>query len=180
MLFRSNNAAWAEKARFLTTQAKDDPVEYIHSQIGYNYRLTNIQAAMGCAQLEMLDEYIAAKRAISARYEAALAGIEGLGLMPHASWAWSTFWMYTVLIDEERFGHSSRWLLERLQERRIQTRPLWQPLHLSAAHAGSQAVVSDVAVRLNRDALSLPSSVGLAPHELDAVVESIAGLSRQR
>ena len=85
-----------------------------------------------------------------------------------------------MLIDEERFGNSSRWLLDRLQERLIQTRPLWQPLHLSAAHAGSQAVVSDVAVRLNRDALSLPSSVGLAPHELDAVVESIAGLSRQR
>jgi perosamine synthetase len=169
----TDNPAWAAKARFLTTQAKDDPVEYIHSEIGYNYRLTNIQAAMGCAQLEQLDDYILAKRRISARYNDALRGINGLTTMPCAPWVWSSYWMYTILIDEKRFGHSSRWLLNHLRDRRIQTRPLWQPLHRSAAHAGAQSIESGVADRLNRQALSLPCSVGLSDHELEAVIEAI-------
>ena len=176
----TDNAAWAEKARFLTTQAKDDPVEYIHSEIGYNYRLTNIQAAMGCAQLELLDQYISAKRRIAMRYEQALQGVEGLTTMPYAPWAWSTYWMYTVLIDEKRFGNSSRWLLSRLQDRRIQSRPLWQPMHRSAAHAGAQSVESGVADRLNRDALSLPCSVGLIDPDLDSVVAAITGLGPRK
>jgi perosamine synthetase len=173
----TGNSGWARQARYLTTQAKDDPVEYIHHEIGYNYRLTNIQAAMGCAQLECLDPYIAAKRANAARYHEALRNVAGLTLMPQAPWAWSTFWMYTVLVDEREFGHSSRWLLERLQERRIQTRPLWQPLHCSAAHAGAPFIASGVAERLNRDALSLPSSVGLTEDDLASVVRAITGLS---
>lgn len=176
----TDNPAWARQARYLTTQAKDDPVEYVHREIGYNYRLTNIQAAMGCAQLELLDEYIAAKRANAARYRDALHNVPGLTLMPHAPWAWSTFWMYTVLVDAREFGNSSRWLLERLQERRIQTRPLWQPLHCSAAHAGAPSLVSGVAERLHRDALSLPSSVGLAAGDLAAVAGAMAGLSAGR
>jgi perosamine synthetase len=169
----TDNADWAAKARFLTTQAKDDPVEYIHSEIGFNYRLTNIQAAMGCAQLELLDEYVAAKRRIAARYDEAFRGIDGLTTMPCAPWAWPAYWMYTVLIDEKRFGISSRWLLHRLQDRRIQSRPLWQPLHRSAAHAGALAIESGVADRLNRDALSLPCSVGLSDSDLEAVIEGI-------
>jgi perosamine synthetase len=172
----TDNEAWAEKARYLTTQAKDDPVEYVHREIGYNYRLTNIQAAMGCAQLELLDEYIAAKRRIAERYRAALGGIEGVTVMPAAEWAWSIYWMYTVLIDPERYGHSSRWLLARLGEKHIQSRPLWQPLHRSEAHPGAEAVESGVADRLNRDGLSLPCSVGLSDPELAAVVEAISSL----
>jgi perosamine synthetase len=176
----TDNTAWAAKARFLTTQAKDDPVEYVHSQIGYNYRLTNMQAAMGCAQLERLDEYLDSKRRTAARYEEALRGIEGLTTMPCASWARSAYWLYTILIDEQCFGNSSRWLLNRLQERRIQSRPLWQPLHRSKAHAGAQALQSGVADRLNRDALSLPSSVGLLDRELEAVVEAIVDLGSRK
>jgi perosamine synthetase len=176
----TNNDEWANKARYLTTQAKDDPIEYVHHEIGFNYRLTNIQAAMGCAQLECLDDYIAAKRANAAGYEDALRSIEGVTLMPAAAWACSTFWMYTVLIDELLYGHSSRWLLARLREQRIQTRPLWQPLHCSPAHKGARAIQSGVADRLNRDALSLPSSVGLTSTELQSVVTAVAGLSQAR
>ena len=91
------NEELARKARYLTTQAKDDPVEYIHSEIGYNYRLTNLQAAMGCAQMEQLDAYVTAKCEIAARYSAALRRY--LALSPaQAAWAKSTFWMFTVLI----------------------------------------------------------------------------------
>jgi perosamine synthetase len=85
----TDNEAWARKVKYLTTQAKDDTVEYIHNEIGYNYRLTNIQAAMGVAQMELLDEYIQAKRNIAARYASSLAEVPGISPMREAEWAFS-------------------------------------------------------------------------------------------
>jgi len=169
----TNNAAWAQRAKYLTTQAKDDPVEYVHGAIGYNYRLTNVQAAMGCAQMELLDEYIAAKRRIAASYAAAFADLEGITPMREAPWASSVFWMFTVLLDKAKTGIDSRALLSRMQERKIQTRPLWQPLHQSPAHAGAPAVMSGVAERLFHNCLSLPCSVGLRPEEQERVIASL-------
>ena len=169
----TDNDRWAEKARYLTTQAKDDPLEYIHSEIGYNYRLTNIQAAMGCAQLEQLDDYIASKRRIAATYTQSLISVSGIAPMVEADWAFSIFWMYTVLVDPERYGIDSRALLHRLGEYGIQTRPLWQPLHKSPAHAGSVAHHCNVAERLNREALSLPCSVDLDTNQLEQVMQAI-------
>ena len=93
--------------------------------------------------------------------------------MPEASWASSAFWMYTVLIDAPEFGVDSRSLLRSLAASSIQTRPLWQPLHLSRAHAGSQSYRCDVAERLYRDALSLPCSVGLTARERERVVDAV-------
>jgi perosamine synthetase len=164
---------WARKARYLTTQAKDDPVEYIHGEIGYNYRLTNVLAAIGCAQMEQLREYVARKRAIAERYKQALAGVPGLDSMRCAPWAQSTYWMYTVLIDRATFGMDSRQLLKRLDVQKIQTRPLWQPIHLSPAHAPTPPVSLPVAEDLARRALSLPCSVGLIPEEQEKVIAAI-------
>lgn len=166
----TDNEAWARKAKYLTTQAKDDPLEFVHNEVGFNYRLTNIQAAMGCAQLEMLEEYVAIKRRIAATYAEAFDGVRGLGLMPHAEWAESIFWMYTILVDAPTFGMDSRALMRKLAEYGIQARPLWQSAHLSPAHAGSFAVDCSVAERLNRDALSLPSSVGLTAADQHRVI----------
>jgi len=156
----TDNARWAERAKHLTTQAKSDPDEYIHDEIGYNYRLTNLQAAMGCAQMEQLDLYVAKKRAIAARYARALSGIEGIEVMREAPWAKSIFWMYTVLIHRRAFGHSTREWMRHLARKGIQTRPLWQPLHKSPAHRPAFAICP-VAEKLYRDGLSLPCSVGL-------------------
>jgi perosamine synthetase len=168
---------WARQARYLTTQAKDDPVEYVHGAIGYNYRLTNIQAALGLGQIEQLDEFIHAKRQIALRYSREL---EPLGLVPprQAPWALSTYWMYTMLADEQRCGFTSRALLRHLDARRIQTRPLWQPIHLSPAHAGSFHTDCSTAESLYRDCLSLPCSVGLSGREQNAVIESVGTLRR--
>ena len=91
---------WARKARYLTTQAKDDPIEYIHGEVGYNYRLTNLLAAVGCAQMEQLPAYVAAKRNTAARYTEKLRNVPGVQPMRNASWAESTFWMYTILVEE--------------------------------------------------------------------------------
>src|SRR4030067_2590445 len=82
----TDNEDWARQAKYLTTQAKDDPIEYIHNEIGYNYRLTNIQAAMGCAQLELLDDFIATKRRAADTYFQALKDVSGINCPPEATW----------------------------------------------------------------------------------------------
>jgi len=166
---------WAERAKYLTTQAKDDPVEYVHEAVGYNYRLTNIQAAMGCAQLEQLSDYVAAKRRIAAEYAEAFRDVPGISPMAQADWALSTCWMFTVMVDPDEYGMDSRELLRRLAEVKIQARPLWQPMHRSPAHAGSYAVSGGVAERINRDALSLPCSVGLSKADQKRVIDAIRG-----
>jgi perosamine synthetase len=169
----TDNAEWAARAKYLTTQAKDDPVEYVHHEVGFNYRLPNVQAALGVAQMEQLDDHLAAKRRIAAGYAAAFAGCHGLTFMRKALWAESSYWLSTVLVHDETIGHDSRALLECLGRQRIQSRPLWQPLHHSRAHAGCQSFRIEVADRLHRQALSLPSSVGLRPEDQQRVIDGV-------
>lgn len=169
----TSNEEWAQKAKYLTTQAKDDPIEYIHKEIGYNYRLTNIQAAIGCAQMEQLDAYVAAKREIADRYSSALRDISGIVPMQQAPWAKSTFWMYTVLIQEKKVGINSRRLLQALAAQKIQCRPLWQPIHQSPAHALSRVGDLPVSEQLGKEALSLPCSVGLSKEAQQKVIDQV-------
>jgi perosamine synthetase len=169
----AGNEAWTDKARYLTTQAKDDPLEYVHKEIGYNFRLTNIQAAMGCAQLEQIADYISAKRRIAAAYTQAFQELPGITPMAEAPWAFSVFWLFTILVDEADYGLSSRALMRHLDARGIQSRPLWQPLHLNPAHAGSRVYGEEVALSLNRRALSLPCSVGLSMSAQEYVIDCI-------
>ena len=163
----------ADRMRYLSTQAKDDPVEYRHGEVGYNYRLTNLQAALGLSQLEGLDWRLGEKRRIADRYAKGLADVPGLTLMAEAPWAQSAFWMYTVLLDEAAYGESSRQALARLHGLGIQTRPLWEPLHASRAHQGSQSFHCDTATRLYRDGLSLPATPGLDPAAQDRVIAAL-------
>ncbi len=172
----TNRQDWAERARYLTTQAKDDPIEYVHGTVGYNYRLTNLLAAMGCAQMENLDAYIEAKRRIAARYREALGCIPGITTPSEAEWATSTHWMYTIRIDECQTGIDARALLRALHAKKIQTRPLWQPMHLSPAHSTNQHLPCPVAEALHGSALSLPCSVGLKGADQDRVINAIRGI----
>jgi perosamine synthetase len=172
----TSNAEWAARAKYLTTQAKDDPVEYVHHTIGYNYRLTNVLAAIGCAQMEQLDVFVEAKRQIAKRYQESLASIRGIRLPEEAAWAFSTFWMYTVLIDEKQSPIDSRELLRQLGARKIQARPLWQPLHRSPAHLSSVSPCCPTSESLYAQAISLPCSVGLTQSEQERVIESIVSL----
>lgn len=165
---------WAIKARYLTTQAKDNPVEFVHNEIGYNYRLSNIHAAVGVAQLEKLDEYVLQKRKIAKTYEKAFTSIPGVKSMCEAPWAFSIFWMYTIIVNEEKYGMDSRALLRSLERHKIQARPLWQPLHLSKAHQASYATKCDKAEELARESLSIPCSVGLSEEEQMSVIESVS------
>jgi perosamine synthetase len=174
----TDTEAISRRVRHLTTQAKDDPIEYVHREVGFNYRLSNIQAAMGCAQLERLDEYVAAKRKIALAYRRALAEIPGISSMPEAPWASSTAWLSTILVDRDSFGMTSRDLLAELAASAVQSRPLWQPLHQSEAHKNSVSCGGEVAEMLNRDALSLPSSVGLGLDRVSEVADKIRSCCR--
>lgn len=169
----TNDAKIASFARYLTTQAKDDPIEYVHSHVGYNYRLTNLQAALGLSQLEQIAGFIAAKRRITAAYLAALAGTPGISSQRQAEWAFSTCWLFTAEVDPHTYGATSRDLLARLQQRGIQARPLWQPLHRSPSMKKLPDRNCPVADRLHERCLSLPSSVGLKSEEQQRVVDAI-------
>jgi perosamine synthetase len=170
---------WAARAKYLTTQAKDDPIEFVHGEIGYNYRLTNIQAAMGCAQLELLEDCISRKRLIADRYAQILRNVPGVTVMPQAPWAFSVYWMYTILIEPVQNGLDSREMLKALQAAQIQTRPLWQPIHLSPAHTQAYATPCPVAEHLNQIALSLPCSVGLSSGDQEKVIATVVSLGKQ-
>ena len=169
----TDDPALARRARYLSTTAKDEPLEGVHGAIGYNYRLTNLQAAMGCAQLDRLDHLLGAKRRIAARYGEALAGLPGIGVMPEAAWAESAFWLYSIRVDQEAAGLGSRALRDRLARAGIESRCFWQPLHLSPAHAGAPCLGGAVAERLHREILSLPCSCGLTPDDQDRVIAAV-------
>jgi perosamine synthetase len=170
----TNDESLAKRARYLTTQAKDDTVEYIHGETGFNYRLTNVLAAMGCAQMEQLDDYIRTKRETAAYYDETLGDIPGITVMKQAPWAFSTFWLYTILIDAQEYGITSRALLQKLTAAKIQSRPLWQPLHSSPVFADLANPPCPVSETLNRDALSIPCSVGITPEQRELVARTIA------
>ena len=172
----TNNQEWAQKAKYLTTQAKDDPIEYVHGEVGYNYRLTNLLAAVGCAQMEQLATYVAAKRKIAAHYIDKLQDLPGIAAMKSAPWAASTFWMFTIRVDKEKFGMDSRQLMWALGSRQIQCRPLWQPIHQSPAYASEYMLTMPVAEQLARQCLSLPCSVGLTEDEQDKVIAALVEL----
>jgi perosamine synthetase len=163
----------ARKARYFTTQAKDDAVEFVHGAVGYNYRLPNILAAMGCGQLERLDAYVARKREIAAGYDADFAATSGLHPLREQPGSLCTFWLYTMRVEAGAGRPGSRELLAALKTGGIQTRPLWQPLHLSPAHRGSFSTDCSVAERLNRECLSLPCSVGLAEDDRRRVSSAV-------
>jgi perosamine synthetase len=174
----TNDEESAFRAKYLTTQAKDDPIEYVHGEVGYNYRLTNLLAAVGCAQMEQLEAYVASKLKIAARYTEKLKNLAGVVSMRSAPWAASTFWMYTILVEEEQFPMDSRQLMRMLGLRKIQCRPLWQPIHQSPAHASKNVVTLPVAEQLARRGLSLPCSVGLTESDQGRVIDALVELGQ--
>ena len=174
----TDDRKFAERARYLTTQAKDDPIENIHGAIGYNYRLSNIQAAMGTAQLEQLDRFVQHKRDIAGSYMRSLAGIEGITLQGVASWAKSSFWLNTVLVDRKQYGMDSRQLMRKLAVAEVETRPFWCPLPMLKPYQSSYSCPIPVTRRLYRDGISLPSSVGLTTEQQQRVVQVLSANSR--
>lgn len=163
-----------ERARFLSTQAKSDAHEYVHSEVGFNYRLTNVQAAIGVAQMERLPEFLARKSSIHAAYRAAFEPFGLAGVQP-APGAGCSHWLSTFTLPH---GVNRIELSRRLREANIEVRPLWQPLHRSPAMRGSYAERCPCAEDLYDRALSLPSSTSITDEELDRVCVELIRLLR--
>jgi perosamine synthetase len=172
----TNDKAVADRVRYLATQAKDDPLEYVHGEVGFNYRLANPLAAIGVAQLEKLATFTERKRSIFFRYVEELGDVPGVSFQQEAEWAFSTFWLAATRIDEAQFGMGSRELMHRLLDSGIQVRPFWQALHDSPSMSGTQAYEIDVASQLVAESLMLPCSVGLSEADQGRVIETIHGL----
>jgi perosamine synthetase len=162
----------AERARYLSTQARDDATEYVHHEVGFNYRLTNVQAAIGLAQLERLPDHVERKRAIAARYAAAFEAVPALARPTEMPWARSTFWLYTVRVGA-RARRSSREVIAALAREGIEARPLWAPLHEQRPYRGARAYRLENARRIYDEAVSLPSSVDLSPEDQDRVIGAV-------
>lgn len=166
----TNDLEKARLARHLTTQAKLAGREYVHDLVGFNYRLTNVAAALGVAQLEQLEGFLEAKRVLAHRYRDSLGGLRVEG-PPYAPWANPSFWLYSILLTEQ--DDRDR-VLDCLQAAAVQARPLWFPIHRQVPYAAAERLGGDVADDLHRRGISLPSSVGLSAEDQTRVVEALS------
>ena len=175
----TNDLAVAARARSLTTQARADALEWIHDEVGYNYRLTNLQAALGVAQLEQLSAFVEDKRRTAAAYARGVAGLDGVEMFVEQPWARSTYWMPSVLLDPARFG-PARDVVRAANADGIGFRPLWYPLHRQPVFAERQAYRIEVADDLHARGVSLPCSVGISEEERARVIDRLARCRRAR
>jgi perosamine synthetase len=163
----TEDPALAAHAKHLTTTAKTDEIEFFHDEVGYNYRLTNISAALGVAQLEKLDDYVEIKRRIAARYAESLKNNPHIEVHPEPRYCRSTFWMYSVILDRV-----ARPIIDSLNRGGVMSRPIWIPIHkLPVFSAAAFPFKVTTAEGLYRSGLSLPCSIGISEAELGRVVD---------
>jgi len=171
----TNDKALAEKARYLTTQAKDDPIRYIHHEIGYNFRLTNIQAALGVAQLEQLPDFLERKKGNFWQYQTALEEIVGLNLAAVPNYADNNHWMNLLKIDSNIYGADMKTLMQWLEKNSIQTRPVWALNHLQKPYKNCISYEIENAYKLVNNSLCLPSSLNLTEDEITKIITNLNG-----
>lgn len=162
----SNHVQLVEHARFLSTQAKDPFPHYEHSQIGYNYRMSNITAGIGRGQMLVLDERVEKRRAIHERYIQELSNLPGVTFLPEPTGAFSNRWLTTILIDPAvSRGVTGEMIRLRLDEENIESRPLWKPMHLQPVFKGAASFVNGISELLFAQGLCLPSGSSLTEEE---------------
>jgi len=160
----------AEKAKYLTTQAKNDPIRYKHHEIGYNFRLTNIQAALGVAQLEQLDVFLNRKKEIHKRYMSGVEIDDGLTLAEVPDYANSNYWLNILQINDQVYGVDYKTLMTKLENNGIQSRPVWHLNHLQIPYKDYYSFHIHNAQKLVNNSLCLPSSTNLFDSEMDKII----------
>ncbi|HOX24960.1 MAG TPA: LegC family aminotransferase [Candidatus Krumholzibacteria bacterium] len=170
----TDRADHAGRARYLTQQAKDDPIAFRHDEVGYNYRLTNLAAALGVGQLELLEHFVARKRANLARYGERLAHLPWCELAPAPPYARNNHWMYPLYLRDGKWRGRARELVAALGAEGIETRPLWMLNHLQRPYRGCRVVGDRRARDLVANTVNLPCSVDLTPAAVDRVCEVLA------
>ena len=160
-------------ARKLATQARDPAPHYQHSEIGYNYRLSNVLAGIGRGQLSVLEERVAARRANFDYYRRALGDVPGVEFMPEAPWGRHTRWLSCITIDPAEFGADREQVRLALEAENIESRPVWKPMHLQPVFKDCVVVGGEVAEDLFEHGLCLPSGSSLSQVDLERVVDAI-------
>lgn len=169
----SADEALVRHARKLASQARDPAPHYEHSEIGYNYRMSNILAGIGRAQLRVLHDRVRARRRNFEFYREALGDLAGISFQPEAPWGTHTRWLTCVLIDPQEFGADRETVRQALESENIESRPVWKPMHLQPVFGDCPRVGGQVAENLFRRGLCLPSGSNLTEDDLFRVVDAI-------
>ncbi|MFV8755122.1 DegT/DnrJ/EryC1/StrS family aminotransferase [Nannocystaceae bacterium ST9] len=167
------------RARWLASQARERVAHYEHETLGYNFRLSNLLAGLGLAQLARLDELVAGRRAIAARYRELLGDLPGLEFPIDEPGHQPNHWLSVLLIDPRRFGAGPQDVRLELERRNIESRPLWKPLHLQPVFRGARTIGGEVAESLFARGLCLPSGAGIGEPELARVVEGVRAVHQR-
>ncbi len=167
------NPDWIQQARFWSTQARDNAIWYEHSEMGYNYRMSNVLAGIGRGQLEVLNTRVDQRRSIAFRYRDAFADIPGLEFMPQSPHGIHTNWLSCFLIDEALFGCSRDALISALDAAGIETRPVWKPMHLQPLYRHAESIGGEIAEDLFMRGICLPSSSSLTPVDQMRVITAV-------
>ena len=170
----SQNKEWIEKAKFLSTQAKEAFLHYEHKEYGYNYRMSNVLSAIGVAQMEVLDDRVNRKREIFAFYKEQLAEVEEISFMPEIENTRGNRWLTTIIFDKT----DPLKVVKALEEVNAESRPLWKPMHLQALFKDSLKFVDGTSEQLFKCGLCLPSPTSSSDEDLMRVVEVIKNLCR--
>ncbi len=170
----SNHPDWAEHAKHLSTQAKADELQFIHDEIGYNYRMTNLQAALGLAQLEQIEGFIAHKRAMYEFYRERLDGKNGFRILPFRAGVRSNHWFYSLYLEDAR--HRRDDVIAALREQQIQTRPVWALIHEQADYGACERYGTELAEDFRARIVNLPCSTNLTEADAQRVADALLAL----
>lgn len=177
-MLASHNKKLIDEARFLSQQARDAAPHYEHTTYGYNYRMSNIVAAIGRGQLEVLEARVARRREIFAQYETALRGLPGLRFMPEASTGRANRWLSVMLVDASAFGCDREHIRLALEAVNIESRPMWKPMHLQPVFKAASMVGGQVSEALFQDGLCLPSGSSMSNADVVRVIEVVKACAR--
>lgn len=169
----SNNQELLDKVRFLSVQAKTDPLYFIHDEIGYNYRMLNLQAALGTEQIDKLETFIKTKINNFELYKKGISEIAGLELMPFNENIRSNHWFYSLVVDKEKYGLNKDELLIKLNEVGIQSRPIWGLIHQQKPFKNNEAYMMERSVYYIDKVLNIPCSTNLTTEEVEIVISRL-------
>jgi dTDP-4-amino-4,6-dideoxygalactose transaminase len=175
--FVSNNKAWVDKSRFLATQARDNAPHYQHSEIGYNYRMSNISAGIGRGQLQVLDQWVKNRRGNYQFYRENLTD-KGFGFLEERKGAFSNRWLTTVLVDRRKTGVDRENIRIALEKHNIETRPLWKPMHKQPVFEKYQSYGGKVSESLFDQGLCLPSGSNLTNEQKELIISALKDMIR--
>ena len=177
----SDNEDYVQRARFLASQAKEAKTHYEHKELGYNYRMSNLLAALGRGQLLNLDNFVKKRRKIYNRYYEALSDINGIDFIVQEEYCRSNRWLTTLLIEKSKTGIDRDKIIKTLEKENIESRPVWKPMHLQPFYKGYGYVKNykiDVSAELFKNGICLPSGSSLLKSEQDKIIDIIISLTK--